>query len=62
VISDPCFTNSVIGLASKTFPLSKEVTFETTSTDSVSTSLNRPQWCGSIVADSISCTLLPGGT
>ena len=33
ILVDPCFDNSVIGLSDKSFPLSVDVTFDTSSID-----------------------------
>ena len=52
---DPCYDNSVIALSAQSFPLSAEEKFDTGSTDKVSTELNRPNWCGSIKAKSVTC-------
>ena len=56
-LTDPCFENTVAAISAQSFPLSDQVTFDTSSTDKVSTDLNRAAgWCGTFAAQSISCT------
>jgi len=55
-LTDPCFENSVAAITPQSFTLSAQVSFDTSSTDKVSTDLNKAGWCGTLTAQSISCS------